>query len=197
MLLFARTLGADLATYVDPKHPVQRRIFERFASLVGEPFHDPEPAIDGCSAPVPRLPLRTLAHSFALLARGKDSAGVAVPALAEIRDAMRSHPDLVAGEGRLDTLLMRARPGIVTKAGAEGVHAAGIPETGIGVAIKVEDGSRRALGPAVTSVLGALGVIGESERRSLAEHAGERLRNYAGLEVGAIRGVARLKRAES
>jgi L-asparaginase II len=196
MLLFARALGAPLATYVDPNHPVQRRIFDRFASLVGEAFLDPVPAIDGCSAPTPRMPLHTLAYAFALLAKGEDAAGKSLPALAEIRDAMRAHPELVAGEGRLDTLLMRALPGAVTKAGAEGVHATGIPERGIGIAVKIEDGSRRALGPAVTSTLEGLGLIGERERLALAQHAGERLRNFAGLEVGAVRGVVKLDRAE-
>jgi len=197
MLLLARFLGAPLAGYTDPDHPVQRRIFDRFAALVAEPFVDATPAIDGCSAPTPRFPIQTLAHAFALLARGRDAAGAEVPALAEIREAMRAHPDLVAGEGRLDTLLMRAAPGIVAKAGAEGVHAVGIPERGIGIAIKIEDGSRRALGPAVVSTLEQLGVIGAAERTSLAQHAGERLKNFAGIEVGEIRGVARLERAEA
>src|SRR6185295_11739520 len=147
----------------------------------------------GCSAPTPRMPLRTLAYSFALLGRGRDAEGKALPALFEIRDAMRAHPDLVAGEGRLDTLLMRAVPGAVTKAGAEGVHAIALPDRGIGIALKIEDGSRRALGPAVVSTLEALGVIGAAERSALARHAGERLRNFAGIEVGEIRGIARLE----
>lgn len=194
MLLFARSLGAPLDRYTDPGHPVQLAIFERFAALLGEPYADSVPAIDGCSAPTPRIPLSSLAYAFALLAKGRDAAGETLPALAEIRDAMCAHPDLVAGEGRLDTLLMRALPGVVTKAGAEGVHAIGFPEKGIGIALKIEDGSRRALGPAVTSTLEALGLIGEAERRVLARHAGEVLKNHAGLEVGAVQGVARLVR---
>lgn len=196
MLLLARHLGAPLPSYVDPRHPVQRRIFERFAEILGEPWVDPEPAIDGCSAPTPRLPLTTLAHSFALLASGRDATGKEVPALARIRDAMRRHPEMVAGEGRLDTLLMRALPGAIAKAGAEGVHATGIPDRGIGIAVKIEDGTRRALGPAVTSTLEALGLIGAREKAALAQHAGDRLRNFAGLEVGAVRGVVRLRAGE-
>jgi L-asparaginase II len=193
MLLLARFLGAPLDTYADPDHPVQRRIFDRFATLLGEPWTDPEPAIDGCSAPTPRMPLATLARAFALLATGRDAEGAPVPALAQIRDAMQEHPELVAGPGRLDTLLMRAVPSAVAKAGAEAVHAIGLVDRGVGIAVKVEDGTRRALGPAVTSVLEALGVLGPVERGALAQHAGERLRNAAGLEVGLIRGVARLE----
>jgi L-asparaginase II len=196
MLLLASHLGAPLARYVDPEHPVQRLIFERFAAILGEPWTDPVPAIDGCSAPTPRMPLATLAHAFALLASGRDAAGVEQPALARIRDAMRRHPEMVAGEGRLDTLLMRALPGAVSKAGAEGVHATGIPERGIGIAVKIEDGNRRALGPAVTSTLEALGLLRAAEKAALAQHAGDRIRNHAGLEVGFVRGVVRLRRAE-
>lgn len=196
MLLLARHLGAPLASYVDPGHPVQRRIFERFAEVLGEAWIDPEPAIDGCSAPTPRMPLSTLAHAFALLASGRDAGGKEAPALARIRDAMRRHPEMVAGEGRLDTLLMRALPGVIAKAGAEGVHVTGIPDRGIGIAVKIEDGTRRALGPAVTSTLEALGLIGAREKDALAQHAGDRLRNFAGLEVGAVRGVVRLRETE-
>ena len=196
MLLLARHLGAPLSSYVEREHPVQRRIFERFAEILGEPWVDPDLAIDGCSAPTPRMPLTTLAHAFALLASGRDAAGKDVPALARIRDAMRRHPEMVAGEGRLDTLLMRALPDSVAKAGAEGVHVTGILEQGIGIAVKIEDGTRRALGPAVTSALEALGLIGPGEKTALAQHAGDRLRNFAGLEVGAVRGVVRLRREE-
>jgi L-asparaginase II len=197
MLLLASALGAPHSTYVDPEHPVQRRIHERFAEIMGEAWVDPTPAIDGCSAPTPRMPLATLAHAFALLAVGRDPAGADVPALARIRDVMRLHSDMVAGDGRLDTLLMRALPNAVSKAGAEGVHATGILDRGIGIAIKIEDGSRRALGPAVTATLEALGLIGSAEKAALAQHAGDRLRNFAGLEVGAVRGVVRLRRKET
>ena len=197
MLLLAHTIGAPTETYVDPKHPVQRRIFDRFTELTGHSFPDATPAVDGCSAPAPRLPLRALAHAFALLATGTDAAGNPAPALARIRDAMTAHPELVAGEGRIDTVLMRAAPGLVSKAGAEAVHATGSASRGIGIAVKIEDGSRRALGPAVVSVLDALGLLDAPALAALSRHAGEVLRNHAGTEVGAVRGVARLERSDS
>jgi L-asparaginase II len=197
MILLSHALGAPIESYADPSHPVQQVIFERFGAITGEPLVDPVPAIDGCSAPTPRMPLATLAYAFALLARGVSSDGTPAPALAEIRDAMRAHPDLVAGDGRLDTLLMRSVAGIVAKAGAEGMHATGSLDRGIGVAVKIEDGSRRALGPAAVSTLDALGWLNDTERRSLAGHAGEdALRNYAGLAVGSVRGIAKLERGE-
>jgi len=196
MLLMAQETGAPTDTYIDPTHPVQRRIFARFEELVGEPFVDPVPAIDGCSAPTPRMPLTTLARAFALLATARDHAGRPVEALATIRDAMRSYPENVAGEGRLDTILMRAVANAVSKAGAEGIHATGLIDRGVGIAVKIEDGSRRALGPAAVSTLAAFGVLDEPAREVLAAHAAGPLRNSAGLTVGGIRGVARLRKEE-
>ena len=197
MLLYAHLTGAELHDYVDPAHPVQREIFDRFQELLGEPFIDPNPAIDGCSAPTPRIPLTTLAHAFALLARGQDRAGRPVPALARIRDAMRAHPEMVAGEGRLDTIVMRTVANVVCKAGAEAVHAAGLLDRGIGIAVKVEDGSRRALGPAAVGALGEVGALGAAVSAALAEQAEQRLQNNAGLDVGVIRGTVRLKWEEA
>lgn len=194
MLLLARFLGTPLSGYTHPEHPVQQRIWAGFEQVTGEPFSDAEPAIDGCSAPNPRMPLATLAFAFALLGRGVDAGGNPRPALASIRDAMRTYPQFVAAEGLLDTVLMRSLPGIVTKIGAEAVHAIALPVQGWGVAIKVEDGSDRALGPATIAVLAELGLIGAAERDRLGAFAGRVLRNQSGLEVGDIRGVARLVR---
>jgi len=192
MLLLARFLGAPLAGYTQEDHPVQQRILRTFEELVGEPLPDEHPAIDGCSAPNPRVSLGTLAFAFALLGQGADASGSPRPGLATVRDAMRAHPEFVAGEGLFDTLLMRALPGAVTKIGAEAVHAIALPERGWGVAIKVDDGGERAMGPATVSVLAALGVLGPAEIERVGIYAGRILQNQAGLEVGEIRGVARL-----
>jgi L-asparaginase II len=198
MLLLAHDWGAPLQGYTAHTHPVQRRIFERFAEIVGEAPLDAIPAVDGCSAPAPRMPLATLAHAVALLARGRDAAGRAIPALAMIRDAMRAHPENVAGEGRLDTLLMRVLEGrVVSKAGAEGVHATGDVERGIGIAVKISDGSRRALKPAVLGVLEGFGLLSPEERSIIAPPAEWRLRNSAGLEVGSVAAVVSLRRAQA
>ena len=194
MLLLTRFLAAPVSGYTDRAHPVQRRILDRFESLVREPLPDATPSVDGCGAPNPRVPLSGLAFAFALLGRGCDAAGVEVPALTAIRDAMRAYPEFVAGEGLLDTTLMRALPGYVTKIGAEAVHAIAVPDRGWGIALKVEDGAERALGPATISVLQALGLCGPEDSGRFGAFAGTTLRNHAGLEVGDIRGVARLDR---
>ncbi len=194
MLLFARELGAPLDAYVEPSHPVQRRIASRFEELLGEPWLDSMTAIDGCSAPTPRMPLSTLARAFALLAVGRDAAGRPPPSLATVRDAMTAHPENVAGEGRLDTMLMQVLRGrVVSKAGVEGMHAVGLLGRGVGIALKISDGTRRALGPAVVAVLDRLGLLDDLERSALRTQAEMRLRNFAGLEVGAIRANLKLE----
>ena len=195
MLLLARAMGEPLEGYIDPAHPVQRLIFDRFAALVGRPFEDSVPAIDGCSAPAPRLPLLALARAFALFSAGVDADGRAVPALVEIRDAMAAHPEHVASEGRLDTLLMRRLQGVVvSKAGAEGMHAIAHLKRGIGIAVKIADGGRRALKPAVLAVLAQLALLTEEDREALQPADETVLKSYAGLVTVEIRSALELKR---
>lgn len=195
MLLLARSMGAPLESYLDPSHPVQRAIFTRFEELMGSPFEDEAPAVDGCSAPTPRIKLSLLARAFAMLARGADAGGRPAPALAEIREAMMEHPENVAGEGRLDTLLMRAlRGAVVSKAGAEGVHATGYLERGIGIAVKIADGSRRALKPAVLAILDQLALLSPEDRASVELPEERVIRSYAGLVAGEILPAVELTR---
>jgi len=195
MLLLARAMGEPLESYIDPAHPVQRQIFDRFAALLGRPFEDPVPAIDGCSAPTPRLPLQALARAFALFSAGTDAEGRAVPGLVVIRDAMAAHPEHVAGEGRLDTILMRRlRGAVVSKAGAEGMHAIAHLKRGIGIAVKISDGSRRALKPAVLAVLTQLALLTDDDREALEPAEETILKSYAGLVAGEVRSALELKR---
>jgi len=197
MLLLARSMGAPLETYTEPGHPVQRAIFSRFEELVLDRFEDATPAIDGCSAPTPRMKLSVLARAFTLLARGVDARGTPVPALAEIRDAMMEYPENVAGEGRLDTQLMRAlRGAVVSKAGAEGIHVSAFLTRGVGIAIKILDGDagRRAIKPAVVGVLNQLGLLSPGDGESLLPVEERVLRSHAGLPVGEIVISAELNR---
>jgi L-asparaginase II len=197
MLLLARAMGATLEDYIDPAHPVQRAIFTRFQELTGVPFQDPVPAIDGCSAPTPRMSLSLLARSFALLARGVDAAGRHVPALDEIREAMMEFPENVAGEGRLDTELMRAlRGAVVSKAGAEGMHASAFVTRDLGVAVKILDGDagRRALKHVVVALLTQLSLLSPGEGEGLLPPEEREIRSWAGLRAGEIRPAITLRR---
>jgi L-asparaginase II len=139
--------------YRSREHPLQRRLADAVADLAGEDTGGT--GVDGCGAPVLALSLRGLAGAFLRLVS-------AAPGTVERRvaDAMRAHPELVAGTAGEDTSLMRGVPGLLSKAGAEGVQAVAVPGVGA-VAIKVDDGAQRARMPVLVSALRRLGVAGE------------------------------------
>ncbi|GAA4858198.1 asparaginase [Saccharopolyspora cebuensis] len=143
MLATCVQLGWSTADYLAPEHPVQVAIRETVGGLAGEPIA--VSSVDGCGAPLHALSLTGLARMFGALADHPVAA------------AMRTHPWLVAGTGRADTELMRAVPGLVTKIGAEGVMALGLPD-GAAVALKIADGADRARLPVAVGALRLLGV---------------------------------------
>ncbi|TDC74872.1 asparaginase [Streptomyces hainanensis] len=150
MLAACVTRGWPVASYTDPDHPLQRLVTETVEATTGEPVA--HTAVDGCGAPL-------LAFSLTGLARAFRAFVLAAPGTRERRvaDAMRAHPEYVAGTGRLDTLVMRGLPGALSKMGAEGVHALALPD-GRAVALKIEDGAARARGPVLAAALRRLGV---------------------------------------
>jgi len=116
--------------YIDVDHPVQLAVREAFEAMTDAP--SPRFALDGCSAPNFATTLRGLATAAARMTGGEGQRGAAA---ARLVAAMRAHPDLVAGEGRACTALMRAMSDGVVKTGAEGVFLAIIPSRGLGVAL--------------------------------------------------------------
>src|SRR5262245_39186326 len=143
MLALAAHLGAPVATYLDAEHPVQRRIRDVLARLTGLESGSIGLAVDGCSAPTFAVPLRAAATLYARL-----MAPASLPAdLGRVVDraagAMRRHPEMVAGTGRLCTDLMRrGGDGLVAKIGAEGFYGLGYARggRGYGLVIKIGDG---------------------------------------------------------
>jgi L-asparaginase II len=142
--------GWSLDGYLDHEHPLQRALLAAMTDLTGEPAA--HVATDGCGAPVVATTIGGLALAFARIATG-------APGSAEGRvgAAVRDHPELVGGEGRDVTRLMRAIPGLVAKDGAEGCFAAALPD-GRSVAVKVADGAGRAAAPLAIAALASLGV---------------------------------------
>jgi len=184
MLAAALAFGADPATYLDHDHPVQRAVREAHEVLSGVPRLSW--VIDGCSAPCAVLPLTRLARMYALLAAPAAAPSAHAPGLDACFEAMRAHPELVAGEGVPDTVLMRALPGVVAKRGADGAYALALRETAhgpLGVALKVHDGSGDARTALVVAVLDALGVTAGREA-VLAPLRDARRVNWRGTVVG-------------
>lgn len=178
-LAFCRLHGQPLANYLDVDSPLQRRVrtdVEHFAGRKDLPL-----GIDGCSAPNFAMPLAALAHAFCRLALGE------TPELAALAYAMTRHPDLVSGTARGDLMLMQTGSGgWVSKVGAEGVQAIGVKPRGIGIAIRIADGNRRALHVATVGVLQQLGLLDDPALSPMAKMDERVIRNYRGTEVGRV-----------
>ena len=187
MLAFCDQHRHAKGDYLAYDHPLQQSIRKAVASLTGIAEARLAPGIDGCSAPNYAVPLAALATAFARLASPEPHPeyGKAPQMLFK---AMTSRPEMVSGEHRSDNALMQAGRGDwVTKIGAEGVQAIGIRSEGLGIAIKVSDGQKRGLYPAIVAVLDALGVLDAAARSALAAWATRTVRNYRGIETGEIR----------
>ena len=176
--------GHDPAGYVAPDHPVMRNVTACVAAVTGQRLDLQQPAIDGCSIPAYRIPLRALAAGFARFATGLNlPLGFGVAA-ARLRSAVASNPVMVAGEGRFDTLVTAALgEAAFVKVGAEGVYCAALPTLGLGFALKCDDGAVRAAESATACLLAHL--LGPAP--VLDRLATPVLRNWRGLEVGSIR----------
>ena len=138
-LATCRRLHWPLESYLQTDHPLQQQVLKRVGELLGMPGAELVTARDDCGAPTLQLQLAQMALLFAHLGGG------AQPDLERLSRAMLAHPDLVAGEGRFDTAVMRSGHGqVLSKGGAEGIQCLSRVGEGLGLAIKVEDGASRA-----------------------------------------------------
>jgi L-asparaginase II len=170
MLATCRARGWETTGYRLARHPLQDEILAEVAAAADASAGDVETGVDGCGVVCFSLPLERVAFMFSRLdTRGGGD---------RVAGAMRAHPQLVGGEGQLDTQLMQSLPGWAAKGGAEGLLGAAGPG-GLGVALKAADGNFRALRPALPIVLAALGhdldpEVGRAEiRNSRGELVGE------------------------
>ena len=171
--------------YHTAAHPMQQRVVTTLAKWMRINREDISLATDGCGLPTFAISLDAVAEGCA-----RFSAAVAAgdPAPATIFNAIVSHPEYVAGTDRLDTDLMRvAGPRLFVKVGAEGFYCAGIPSMKLGVALKVEDGNKRAAEPAILAVLQAIDAIGGYEMFRLSRYSTPQLLNTLDENVGQLR----------
>jgi L-asparaginase II len=171
--------------YVEVDHPVQRAVRAATEEVTGEA--SPGFGIDGCSAPNFATTVTGLARAMAAFAGAGHGSGLRDGAMARLTRAMGAHPELVAGEGRACTELMRAMGGrVAVKTGAEAVFVGIIPERCLGIALKIEDGGTRAAEAAITSLLVRLGVL-EAGHSVVGKYLTGPLKNWRGTEVGQMR----------
>lgn len=166
--------------YHEVDHPVQIAVRAAFEEMTGET--SPGYGIDGCSAPNWACSIAGLARAMARCAAGgADPLGKAA---SQLRDAMMAHPELVAGETRACTELMRAALGVALKTGAEAVFIAIIPGLRAGIAVKIEDGATRASEALIAALLIRLGVL-EADHPAALKRLGP-IHNWDGLQTGQI-----------
>jgi L-asparaginase II len=141
MLIGAKVAGEPLDTYLEYDHPLQQQILRTVSELSDTPTADIAVSRDGCGAPVFAVPVKRIALMFARLGRPDGLEEGRATALRTIRDGIMAAPYLMSGKGRIEVALMEGAPGkIVLKSGALGVFGLGLPELGLGIGIKIEDG---------------------------------------------------------
>lgn len=168
MLAACRAQQWPLDSYRDPSHPLQQHILHTALAVTG--LDSVHVGVDGCGVPVHGMPLRSMATIYARLS-SPDRWDALQGHAQRIVEAMRAEPYMVAGRNRPDTALMQAAPGVIAKGGAEGLLCAVVLDRGLGVAVKVRDGTHRAAGPALIHALRLLDVLDDTHM--------ERLRPFA------------------
>jgi L-asparaginase II len=188
--------GWPVMGYIGASHPVQEGVRAALADVTGTALGPADRGIDGCSIPAYAIPLRNLAHGFARLASGTGLAPERARAARRLIEACFAEPFFVGGTGRFDTEIMTALPGrAFSKVGAEGVHCAALPELGLGLAIKCDDGAGRASETVAANLVAGLLRLSEGERQPLAARLEPPLHSRRGVRVGEVRAAAALVQA--
>ena len=210
MLAVCKHRDWPLDGYLNEDHPLQVRIRDILAALTGQEHGTFPRSIDGCSLPTYWLSLAALARLFAYIADPQAAPSVegrkVEAELTILRTAAMQHPELIAGSGRLDTLLMEALDGrLFAKTGAAGLYAVALPAgprvpRALGVVIKIEDGDpkSRIRATVIVEVLRQLGVATEDDMdvwNAMMNIAPPAEQNLRGLEVGTYQPVFRLQKA--
>ncbi|MDJ0799640.1 MAG: asparaginase [Calothrix sp. MO_167.B12] len=164
MLAVCQQRGWPLNNYLQRKHPVQQLILNKVAEILQMPAEEFISVRDDCGVPTYLMQLGQMASLYARLASGGNLD------MERIVRAMTHYPEMVAGDGEFDTELMRLTPGeLVSKSGAEGVQCVGMLGEGMGLAIKVIDGAKRAKYAVAIHLLQQLGWIAPSVAEALGE----------------------------
>jgi L-asparaginase II len=179
--------------YVKPGHASQEMVRDAMQAVTGAAHDFDHCGTDGCSIPTYAVPLRSFALGFARMATGVAFEPMRTKAAKRLLSACMAEPFLVAGTGRSDVALMEAASGrIFVKGGAEGVYCAALPELGLGIALKCDDGAGRAAEVMVAAVLAKLLHADKALAAKLIEQANPPIQSRIGAKVGAVRPTAAL-----
>jgi L-asparaginase II len=185
--------GVDHRGYIRREHQAQQWVREAMESVTGAVHGEDVCGIDGCSIPTYAIPLHNLAAGFAKMGSGRLPGPSRSAAAKRILAACMAHPFYVSGTGKADLRLMEAGAGrVFTKTGAEGVFCAAVPELGLGIALKCDDGAARAAEVMVAAVLAGVLRNDAALSAKLAELAHPVLTNWNGMGVGSLQPVGEL-----
>jgi L-asparaginase II len=185
-LCLACAMGVAHENYWRPVHPVQQKVRAVLEDLTGAALD--VCAVDGCSVPTWAIPLKNIALAFARFGSGQGLSRRSAQAAARLRSACARYPWHVAGTGRFCTEVMTLLgERALVKTGAEGVCCGALPEQGLGVAVKCDDGAGRAAEAIMAATLVRLLPLHASERAQLSRFVHPVVRNWNGIEVGAVR----------
>jgi len=187
-LCVACAAGVEHRGYVKAEHLAQREVRVALESLTGAGLSADQCGIDGCSIPTWAVPLAALAHAFARFGTGRGLAPERAKAAARIRAACAAQPYYVAGTGRFCSEIMKLfGKRVLAKTGAEGVFCGALPEPGLGIALKCDDGAGRAAEVAMAAMIARFLPMSDEERATLDRWLRPVLRNWNGIEVGGLK----------
>lgn len=194
MLTVARFYVEATRGYIDAEHPTQQRWFDTLGDMAAVDMRQLPQNRDGCGIPVIAMPLQSIATAFARFAAPDDLGARRIDAIARITAAIGANPFMLAGSGRLCTeILQRVDGRLLVKSGAEGTYVAALPALGLGLALKIDDGSGDAAGVALLAILRRLGAISSAEQDALAARGRVPIRNTRGILTGYREAAASLR----
>ncbi len=190
-LTTALHLDMPLDNYHQLEHPLQQLSLDILSDLSDIDLRQYPIGIDGCGLPAPTMPLLQLGRAIARFANPVDLSDNRAKAIYRLHEAITNEPLYIAGHGSVVSELNEVTKGaVLAKSGAEGVLTAALPERGLGIALKIADGSNRARSVALLAILDHLGALSDEEKHKLHAHISPTIVNSRGLVVGEVRTAA-------
>ncbi|MDH5368527.1 MAG: asparaginase [Gammaproteobacteria bacterium] len=187
-LTTALHLNLSLNDYHLLEHPLQQLSLDILSDLADVDLKQYPIGIDGCGLPAPTMPLIQLGRAMARFANPVDLSDTRAQAIYRLHEAITNEPLYIAGHGMVATELNDVTKGaVLAKTGAEGILTAALPGRGLGIAVKIADGSSRATSVALLAILDHLDVLSDEEKQKLASHITPTIVNSRGVTVGEIR----------
>ena len=190
-LTTALHLDLSLDDYHHIEHSLQQLSLDTLSDLADIDLKQYPIGIDGCGLPAPTMPLLRLGHATARFANPVDLSDYRAQAIYRLHEAITNEPLYIAGHGSVVSELNEVTKGaVLAKTGAEGVATAALPGRGLGIALKITDGSSRARSVALLAILDHLGALSDEEKHQLQAHISPVILNSTGIVVGEIRPAA-------